>query len=197
MRAIDPARFPNVVASLRDAGLDPTSELVPVAPAAHYMMGGIVVDLHARSSVRGLYAVGESSCTGLHGANRLASNSLSECFVFARRAVADALSERAPALSPAGESELQALRALPAPPAGDAATRGALWRDAGIVRSREGLSRLLEDPHPLARLIARSALARTESRGAHQRIDYPAREDSLDGRHVLVCGEQIAWQDWR
>ena len=88
MRAIDPAHFPNVVASLREAGLDPTRELIPVAPAAHYTMGGIVADLHARSTLPGLYAVGESSCTGLHGANRLASNSLSECFVFARRAIA-------------------------------------------------------------------------------------------------------------
>jgi len=86
MRAIDPAHFPNVVASLRDAGLDPTRELIPVAPAAHYMMGGIVTDLHARSTLPGLYAIGESACTGLHGANRLASNSLSECFVFAARA---------------------------------------------------------------------------------------------------------------
>ncbi len=83
---IDPAHFPNVVAALREAGLDPARELVPVAPAAHYTMGGIVVDLNARSTVPGLYGVGEVSCTGLHGANRLASNSLSECFVFARRA---------------------------------------------------------------------------------------------------------------
>src|SRR2546421_662050 len=93
MRAIDPALFPNVVTALRQAGLDPTRELIPVAPAAHYMMGGIVVDLHAHSAVAGLYAVGEASSTGLHGANRLASNSLSECFVFARRAAAHALSQ--------------------------------------------------------------------------------------------------------
>ncbi len=196
MRAIDPARFPNVVASLREAGLDPTRELIPVAPAAHYMMGGIVVDLHARSSIAGLYAVGESSCTGLHGANRLASNSLSECFVFARRAIAAALCEQAPAREPAGAEELRALRALPAPPVGDAATRSALWRDAGIVRSHAGLSRLLEDPHPLARLVARCALTRTESRGAHQRVDYPERDASLDGRHAVVGGEAIAWQSW-
>ncbi len=108
MRAIDPAHFPNVVASLREAGLDPTRELIPVAPAAHYMMGGIVADLHARSTLPGLYAVGESSCTGLHGANRLASNSLSECFVFARRAVADALSRPAEARPAPSERELQA-----------------------------------------------------------------------------------------
>ncbi len=88
LRGLDPARFPNVFTSLREAGLDPASELIPVAPAAHYTMGGIVVDLEGRSSLAGLFAVGECSCTGLHGANRLASNSLSECFVFGARAAA-------------------------------------------------------------------------------------------------------------
>ena len=91
LRGLDPARFPNVFASLAEAGLDPATEPVPVAPAAHYMMGGIAVDLDGRSSLPGLLAVGECSCTGLHGANRLASNSLSECFVFGRRAAAAAL----------------------------------------------------------------------------------------------------------
>jgi L-aspartate oxidase len=197
MRAIDPAHFPNVVASLRDAGLDPTRELIPVAPAAHYLMGGIVTDLDARSTLPGLYAVGESACTGLHGANRLASNSLSECFVFARRAVADALSAEMSQLAPASEPELQALRALPAPPIAERSTRSALWRDAGVVRSREGLSRLLEDPHPLARLIAAGGLARTESRGAHLRADHPKRDPSFDYHHVLVSGEDAAcWQSW-
>jgi L-aspartate oxidase len=197
MRAIDPAHFPNVVASLREAGVDPTRELIPVAPAAHYMMGGIVTDLHARSTLAGLYAVGESSCTGLHGANRLASNSLSECFVFARRAVADALSTPAPKLAPISASKLERLRELPPPPVADASTRAALWQDAGIVRTHEGLNRLLEDRHPLARLIARCALARTESRGAHQRADHPARDPALDFRHVLVTGEEsISWQTW-
>jgi len=197
MRAIDPAHFPNVVTALREAGLDPTRELIPVAPAAHYMMGGIVTDLDARASLPGLYAVGECSCTGLHGANRLASNSLSECFVFARRAVADALSGPAPALTPAGAEELQALRELPTPPVAEPSTREALWRDAGIVRSQEGLSRLLGDPHPLARLIARCGLARTESRGAHLRADHPERDPSLDNHHVVVDGEDsISWQTW-
>jgi L-aspartate oxidase len=199
MRAIDPAHFPNVVASLREAGLDPTRELVPVAPAAHYMMGGIVTDLNGRSNIAGLYAVGESSCTGLHGANRLASNSLSECFVFARRAIAEALSRPASELSATapGTRELQALRELEPTPLADSATRAALWQDAGVVRSEQGLRRLLEDRHPLARMIARCALARTESRGAHLRVEHPLREPSFDHRHaVLDSDAEIAWQTW-
>ncbi len=210
MRAVDPAHFPNVVGALRDAGLDPTRELIPVAPAAHYTMGGIVADLHAQSTLAGLYAVGESSCTGLHGANRLASNSLSECFVFARRAVTHALSEPAPTASaPASVAELTRLSQLPAPPVGDASTRAALWCDAGIVRSADGLRRLLDSPHPLVRAIGRCALAREESRGAHQRSDHPQRDPALDGRHVIVgatepsaqaggpaMAERINWQSW-
>jgi L-aspartate oxidase len=197
MRALDLAHFPNVVAALREAGLDPARELIPVAPAAHYMMGGIVADLDARSTLPGLYAVGESSCTGLHGANRLASNSLSECFVFARRAIAHALGEPAPAAASPSTRQLDALRALPAIPVASSSSRGALWRDAGIVRSSQALSRLLEDPHPLVRLIARCALARRESRGAHQRLDYPQRDASLDRRHAVISGaEDITWQTW-
>ncbi len=196
MRSIDPAHFPNVVAALREAGLDPTRELVPVAPAAHYAMGGVVVDLHARSSVPGLYAVGEVSCTGLHGANRLASNSLSECFVFARRAVDAALSEPFSATPSAGE--IDALLSSPGLPLAEPATRAALWRDAGVQRTGEGLGRLLGDPHPLARLIARCALAREESRGAHLRIDHPERDPALDYRHAVVRGadETVSWETW-
>jgi L-aspartate oxidase len=197
MRAVDPAHFPNVIAALREAGLDPASELIPVAPAAHYMMGGIVTDLDARSTLAGLYAVGEASCTGLHGANRLASNSLSECFVFARRAVADALSHSAVTAPAPRPNELAALHALPAPPVAERATHEALWREAGIVRTAEGLGELLRDPHPLARQIARCGLARTESRGAHLRADHPERDPAFDGRHVLVTGEDsIEWQSW-
>jgi L-aspartate oxidase len=197
MRAIDPAHFPNVVASLREAGLDPSRELIPVAPAAHYMMGGIVTDLNACSTLPGLYSVGESSCTGLHGANRLASNSLSECFVFARRAIDHALAVGVPAHAAPTDAELDALRASATPPASDASIREALWRDAGIVRSEDGLQRLLDSPHPLVRLIARCALARTESRGAHRRSDHPERDPALDHRHAVVSADRdVDWQTW-
>src|SRR6476620_10445503 len=128
MRAVDPALFPNVVSALREAGLDPTTELMPVAPAAHYSMGGVVADLDGATTVPGLYAVGESACTGLHGANRLASNSLSECFVFGARAARAALSE---ASVPAGDPPVP--DPLPAP---SRESREALWRDAGLVRTR-------------------------------------------------------------
>jgi L-aspartate oxidase len=181
MRHIDPALFPNVVKALRDNGLDPAKELVPVAPAAHYMMGGIVTDLHGRSTVGGLYAVGESACTGLHGANRLASNSLSECFVFGARAAAAAVDEPAPA-NAAGPPQPQ-----PVPPP-EQSTRDAMWRDAGLERTPEGLERLQGDPHPLARLVAACALERAESRGAHRRIDFPDCDPALDGYHAVVGG---------
>jgi L-aspartate oxidase len=196
MRRIDPAHFPNVVGALREAGVDPSRELVPVAPAAHYMMGGIVTDLDGRSTVQGLYAVGEASCTGLHGANRLASNSLSECFVFARRAVAHALASDADADPGPSAAEIAELVAHE-PPTATAETREALWRDAGIVRRPDALRRLSENRHPLARLIARCALAREESRGAHLRADFPQRNPSLDHRHAVVSGEQgLEWQTW-
>ncbi len=133
MRHIDTALFPNVVKALRDSGLDPAAELIPVAPAAHYMMGGIVTDLHGRSTVAGLYAVGESACTGLHGANRLASNSLSECFVFGRRAALAGLDE--PPTAQAGPPPL-----LPTPS-----------RHRQTRRARRCGSRPASSAHPWAR----------------------------------------------
>jgi len=197
MREVDPAHFPNVFGALREAGLDPAKELVPVAPAAHYMMGGIVADLDARSSVPGLYAVGEASCTGLHGANRLASNSLSECFVFASRAVDAALADAGAAPPSPAAGEAERLRALPGPPSTTREVRRALWERAGIVRDAGGLEGLLESEHPLVRSIARCGLARTESRGAQQRSDHPDPDPSMDRRHVILEGSgELLWETW-
>jgi L-aspartate oxidase len=183
MRRVDPARFPNVVTALREAGLDPATELVPVAPASHYVMGGIVTDVHGRSQVAGLYAVGECACTGLHGANRLASNSLSECFVFGHRAAFAALAEPAP-----GPDVLEPAAAVAGPPSRE--TRRTMWEHAGLERDGAGLAPLLEDPHPLARLVARCALAREESRGAHARTDFPETDSTLDGHHTVLGAEE-------
>jgi L-aspartate oxidase len=182
MRHVDPALFPNVVGALKRAGIDPEHELIPVAPAAHYMMGGIATDLHGRASVQGLYAVGECSCTGLHGANRLASNSLSECFVFGARAAAAALGDAAAAGRPGPVADHAP---LPKPTLSPE-SRKALWRYAGLQRDADGLRILLDDAHPLVRLIARGALARQESRGAHQRTDFPALDPEMDRRHVTL-----------
>jgi L-aspartate oxidase len=180
MRAVDPALFPTVVSALRRGGIDPERQLVPVAPAAHYMMGGIATDLDARSTLAGLYAVGECSCTGLHGANRLASNSLSECLVFGARAAHAALAEPAASgIEPVADTVRSP--AQPAP-----SSREALWRHAGLERDREGLGQLIDDPHPLVGLIAHSALARAESRGAHQRRDFPDTDPALEGMHVML-----------
>jgi L-aspartate oxidase len=197
MRGIDPALFPNIVAALNDAGIDPTRELIPVAPAAHYVMGGIVTDLHGHSSAPGLYAVGESACTGLHGANRLASNSLSECFVFGARAARAALDEPARRMRGSGPEPPAPELQPPQPAEADRDTRAALWRDAGIERSAEGLRELADSPHPLVRLIAVCALAREESRGAHLRIDFPNTNASLDRHHTVVAeGEAPHLEEW-
>ncbi len=178
LRDLDPARFPNVFASLAEAGLDPADEPVPVSPAAHYTMGGIAVDLDGRSSLSGLYAVGESSCTGLHGANRLASNSLSECFVFGGRAATAALEEtRASELPPPPGRRFE-------PPSEE--TRDAVWRLSGPRRRPEQLRELLDDSYPLAAAIAACALARTESRGGHLRTDFPAIDPEFDGIHIVL-----------
>ena len=177
LRAIDPARFPNVFTSLVEAGLDPRREPVPVSPAAHYTMGGTAVDLDGRSSLPGLYAVGECSCTGLHGANRLASNSLSECFVFGGRAARAALDEPA-----AGERPpVPEWRFVP--PTRE--TRDAVWRRAGPLRNPTDLACLIPDPYPLAKAIGTAALARKESRGGHLRSDCPETDPTLDGVHVV------------
>jgi L-aspartate oxidase len=193
MRDVDPTLFPNVVEALLRAGIDPVHELVPVAPAAHYMMGGIATDLHGRATLAGLYAVGECSCTGLHGANRLASNSLTECFVFGARAGRSAAAERDPDLAAAAAADALPLGSpMPSPE-----SRAALWRDAGIERDARGLGALAADNHPLVRLIAGAALARAETRGAHRRSDFPELDPALDGEHVTVrAGAEPEPQHW-
>ncbi|MBW8059622.1 MAG: FAD-dependent oxidoreductase [Solirubrobacterales bacterium] len=190
LRGLDPARFPNVLASLAEAGLDPGAEPAPVAPAAHYTMGGIAVDLDGRSSLPGLYAVGECSCTGLHGANRLASNSLSECFVFGDRAAAAALQESAAAEPP----EPPEWRFEPP----TEATRDAVWHLAGPRRRPEQLRELLADPYPFAAAIAAAALERHESRGGHLRTDLPNIDPALDGIHIVLGpDDQTRREQWR
>ena len=166
--------------------------------------------MHARSHVAGLYAVGETACTGLHGANRLASNSLSECFVFGRRAALSALEEPAPTPADTDSEAPGPPQALPVP---TRETRASLWEHAGVERSAESLDALLDDPHPLARMIGRSALERKESRGAHTRVDYPQPDPRFDRRHAVIGppadyagddsdrlgqerGETLRWEVW-
>ncbi len=190
LRGIDPARFPNVFETLAEAGLDPAADPVPVAPASHYTMGGIAVDLDGRSSLPGLFAVGECACTGLHGANRLASNSLSECFVFGGRAAATALTETAAPNPPEpGDWRFQ-------PP--NEETRDAVWALAGPMREPRKLEQLRSDPYPLAAATATAALAREESRGGHLRADFPHADPALDGVHlVLSAGGDVSREQWR
>jgi L-aspartate oxidase len=189
MRGIDTARFPNISERLALAGIDPRTDLIPVAPAAHYMIGGVVTDDRGRSTLGGLYAVGECACTGVHGANRLASNSLSECFVFGRRAAFTALDE--PPLPGRGSPPPAA-----AAPGLTQATRDALWEGAGPLRDAEGLQQVTTDPHPLARAIALSALVRQESRGCHLRSDFPDVDPALDSRHRTVSRTGETWEAW-
>jgi L-aspartate oxidase len=182
LRPIDRSRFPALMQRLAEAGFDPGARPVPVAPAAHYTMGGIVTDLHGATSLAGLYAAGECACTGVHGANRLASNSMLECLVFGRRAALAALGE--PPVRTSIEFVADSHYPAEAPVTPD--LREALWEDAGLIRNAAGLSRLAESPHLLASLVARSALAREESRGGHFRSDFPDENAELDGHHTVL-----------
>jgi L-aspartate oxidase len=191
LRGLDPGRFPNVFATCRAAGLEPEREPVPVAPAAHYLIGGVACDVDGRTSLPGLLAVGENACTGLHGANRLASNSLSECFVFGARAAAAAVATAAG--DPPSAPAIPEWRFEPP----TAATREAVWRHAGPRRDAVSLAPLADDPYPLARLVARCALERRESRGVHRRYDYPLPDPELDGIHLVVAaGGEVRGERW-
>jgi len=190
LRRIDRDRFRTLMAKIEGAGYDPAAEPIPVAPAAHYTMGGIVTDLDGRTELAGLYAAGECACTGVHGANRLASNSLLECLVFSRRAAIAALREQdLPARLPPPPE--------PVPlPGVSPELRRAVWRDGGVVRDAAGLERLRSAEHPLVQLIAAGALARTESRGGHFRVDFPAEDPRLAVHIVHRPGQEPAFERW-
>jgi L-aspartate oxidase len=195
-------RFPGIFSICRARGIDPRTDLIPVTPAAHYMMGGIVTDLRGRASLGGLYACGEVSRTGVHGANRLASNSLLEGLVFAERVARDMLETKKPGPAPRKrEWRVPALRDRGAAQVAADAIRQIMWEHCGIDRSakglRLGLDKLTEIQFRLpegateeanmvetALLIADAALLRKESRGGHYRSDFPRAKRKWTGRHI-------------
>jgi L-aspartate oxidase len=192
-------RFPGIVRACRDAGFDLTREPVPVTPAAHYSCGGVVADLDGRTSVPGLYAVGEVACTGVQGANRLASNSITEGLVAARRCAALLAADL-----PAAAEPVEAVTGTAVGPAARTAITAATTRDAGVLRDAAGLARLAgaladvpraDGPltlgaveatalHTAATLLARAAADRTESRGCHRRTDAPGAQPEWQVRLV-------------
>ena len=190
LRPVDRSRFPGLMERLRAEGYEPAEAPIPVAPAAHYTMGGIVTDLDGRTSVPGLYAAGECACTGVHGANRLASNSLLECLVFGRRAALAALAE--PGLPPRTPPPSEPVALEPV----TRELRHAMWEDAGLVRDEAGLRRLRGASHPLVRLVAEGALARTESRGGHFRVDHPGEDPALAVHVVHRAGLEPTLESW-
>jgi len=220
MTALEPRfvrrRFPNIYETCLRYELDITTDPLPVSPASHYCMGGVRTDLDGRATLPGLYAAGEVACTGVHGANRLASNSLLEGLVFGARAGSAAAAEeqahdRSDAHDVAIEDERPAsgVRA-----SGDIAlavrkrVRRLMWERVGILRSHESIRRALFEFEQIARaplarasrnflnvatLITRCALWREESRGAHYRTDFPARDDEHWRVHSIVrTGAEIS-----
>ncbi|HVF61921.1 MAG TPA: L-aspartate oxidase [Thermoanaerobaculia bacterium] len=201
-----PERFPTVFALCREHGLDPRREPIPVTPAAHYHMGGVAVDERGRGSLAGLWACGEVAATGVHGANRLASNSLLEALVFGARVAEDLRAQR-PAPRPAAVAAAERLR-VAAAQSGDpelvAAIRRLMWEKVGLVREARGLEEARGElarlrvayPGPageagnlldLARLLAEAALVRRESRGGHFRADFPAPDPAWERRLFLTA----------
>jgi L-aspartate oxidase len=219
-------RFPGISAFLAQYGLDLARDLIPVRPAAHYLMGGIRTDLAGRTNLPGLYAAGEAACTGVHGANRLASNSLLEGLVFGARAAQSMLGDGLP-MAPAG-----APQTVPAALAAReearleeiiASLQASMWAYAGLLREdstlRQGLaaqelcaaalaelaeqgkgSRRLAEAlamNRVAHAILASALARTESRGAHFRNDFPRRDDQNFQKHSIFGRDgRVAFEKW-
>jgi L-aspartate oxidase len=204
-------RFPTIWRSVRAVGLDPTHDFLPVAPAAHYLSGGLVADLDGASNVPGLWACGEAACSGVHGANRLASNSLLDGLVFGSRIV-EAIAAGKVASEPSGAmrgvapwkaataDELDALTVAAGPAIREWLQR-IMTRDAGVLRDHERLTRAanalaamqpdsMEDANLLTvgRALVAAALAREESRGTHTRLDFPDRSPRFDGRLVFSHG---------
>ena len=195
-------RFPGIFAICRARGIDAGKELIPVTPAAHYMMGGVVVDLTGRTTMPHLYAVGEVSRTGVHGANRLASNSLLEGLVFAERVARDlATNGKLIALPRKGAWTVPVLRDRGAAQVAADEVRAVMWEYAGIDRTAKGLrtaaAQLEEIDERLpagateeanmvetARLIVEGALLRKESRGGHFRSDFPRQRNKWKGKHI-------------
>jgi L-aspartate oxidase len=203
------ARFPTIWEACRSVGLDPTRDWLPVAPAAHYLSGGVCTDLDGATTLPGLWACGEAACSGVHGANRLASNSLLEGLVFAARAV-DAIVSGRDRCEPTG-----VLRQRPVAepfPRPIVVTTGAggsireelqriMTRDAGVLRSATSLERAtgalaalvptdVESANLLAvsTVLVRAAMARRESRGTHTRDDYPTSSPEFLGRLMFTTG---------
>jgi L-aspartate oxidase len=199
-----PERFPTVYASCRAHGIDPRVEPVPVAPAAHYHMGGIAVDGAGRSSLPGLWACGEVAATGAHGANRLASNSLLEALVFGAKVAADLRSREPRRLSGMGAGRAAAVSGDSGDPALTASLRRLMWESVGVEREGLGLAAALESMDGLAerysgaggearnlltvgRLVAGAALLREESRGSHYRTDFPESRPEWQHRLYLTA----------
>jgi L-aspartate oxidase len=192
--------FPTVYAACRSAGIDPAIQPIPVAPAAHYHMGGIASDVRGRSSIDGLWAVGECASTGLHGANRLASNSLLEALVFGARAAEDVKNTHKP-VAARGEPPAPSRLAAQPPPR---ALRETMGRHVGLERDAAGLKNALQSIAAIeragngessllnmiaaAKLVTSSALAREESRGAHFRRDFP-QADKVAKRSFVTLAE--------
>jgi len=190
LRSIDRSRFPGLMIEIEKAGFDPALVPVPVSPAAHYTIGGVVTDLEGRTDIAALYAAGECAATGVHGANRLASNSLLECLVFGRRAALAALDE------PALPAELPTEPPIPPERFASDELREQVWRDAGVMREPLALADLLPSPDPVASMVARFALARAESRGVHYRTDAPVPDPAFDGHFVLRPGRDLVLESW-